>query len=648
MRAIRGLKSHGDRSVIELSDQKLESRLETGESTKALVFHYGIALIYLSSLALKTSKFVMEAHRMLPVANIWLARCCEPLVGVREAALFLDAADAQVAAWPDPDANGPTFSDVAAGAIAARCRTVRPQPKDDEGTTPEGRLVAIPIELGGRRLGVLGFDCSASAPDDTALEAAIAEATRWLPIVLATDEGQANAKAGATHALLTRLFMTFLEPEEIGPAYVALVSEIATALACDRVSLGFLHEKEIRLEAVSHSARFDPRTRLGQAIAAAMEEAVDAEAGIRWPGEDGKAPHRAHATLCQAHEMGAAFSVPLTSHGAPIGAICAEYRNRHPAAPVIAARMEQLATILGPLVALRRTEALPLGARLRLAAKDTYEDWTGDRRRGQQIIAGTAALVLLLLAVIPGTNRVAAPARLEGLVQRAIVAPIDGYVAESRARAGDVIKAGTVLGAIDDTDLLVERRKWLARLRQLDKEERSALAERNRSESKILRARLAQTRAELELVEAQLARTKLIAPFDGVVAEGDLSRKLGSPVARGDVLFQVAPLDRYRIVLEVDETEIDEIRVGQRGWLKLTSMPGDDLPLFVERVVPVATAGEGRNFFRVEASLEKMQPSLRPGMEGVGKIEVGRRSQLWIMTHPLVDWLRLRIWSWLP
>jgi hypothetical protein len=35
-------------------------------------------------------------------------------------------------------------------------------------------------------------------------------------------------------------------------------------------------------------------------------------------------------------------------------------------------------------------------------------------------------------------------------------------------------------------------------------------------------------------------------------------------------------------------------------------------------------------------------------MEGVGKIAAGSRKLVWIWTHPLVDWLRLAAWKWLP
>jgi hypothetical protein len=50
----------------------------------------------------------------------------------------------------------------------------------------------------------------------------------------------------------------------------------------------------------------------------------------------------------------------------------------------------------------------------------------------------------------------------------------------------------------------------------------------------------------------------------------------------------------------------------------------------------------------VEAELTEPSAMLRPGMEGVGKVDIGRRSLIWIWTHRLFDWLRLAAWSWLP
>jgi RND family efflux transporter MFP subunit len=587
---------------------------------------------------------------MLAVAGAWLARCCESLdrsAALECAALFLDDAEGCAACWPDPDDEPGEAVAAVAAAFASRRTVVRPREKDESGDAPApGEVVAIPLGLGSRRQAVVSFvrNGDPAACDSAELEWQVEDAGRWLPLVLAGSD----ARDSNSHALLIKLVTALLEAEDARAAYLALASELATALACERVSLGLLEGTEVRLQAVSHSARFDVRTRLGRAIAAAMEEAVDSECGVRWPGEADKAPHRAHAQLCQQHEMGAALSVPLAAHGSAIGALTAEYRARHPAAPVIAARLEQIATVLGPLVAMRRADARSTAQRVWDGLRAAVAAWSGEQRRAPKLVAGVTAGLIAVLALWPGTYRVSANARLEGMIQRAIVAPIDGYVAESRVRAGDVITRGAELGRVDDTDLRLERRKWTARKAQLQKEYRAALAGQDRSQGRILRARLEQAAAELDLVEQQLARTKLIAPFDGVVAEGDLSRSLGSPVERGEVLFQVAPLDRYRIVLEVDETEIDEIEVGQRGWLKLTAQPGLELPLLVQRIVPIAVAEDRRNFFRVEARLDRPLASLRPGMEGVAKIETGRRSLLWIHTHSLIDWLRIRLWAGLP
>ena len=117
---------------------------------------------------------------------------------------------------------------------------------------------------------------------------------------------------------------------------------------------------------------------------------------------------------------------------------------------------------------------------------------------------------------------------------------------------------------------------------------------------------------------------------------------------KGKVLFEIAPLDSYRVVLEVDERDIADVRVGQPGHLLLSAFPSDPVEVVVAKVTPVSTAKEGRNFFRVEATLDQPHYRLHPAMEGAGKIEIDRRLLVWIWTHQVVDWIRLTLWTWLP
>jgi multidrug resistance efflux pump len=201
---------------------------------------------------------------------------------------------------------------------------------------------------------------------------------------------------------------------------------------------------------------------------------------------------------------------------------------------------------------------------------------------------------------------------------------------------------------LDDQELRHEQRKWQSQRAQLIKEYRKALAESDRAEVAILRAKRHQAEAQLKLVEQQLARAKLVAPFTGLVVKGDLNQSLGAPVKRGEVLYEVAPTNEYRVVLKVDDRDIGLVSPGQRGQLKLSGIPDRSVDITIQRLTPVSATTGGRNFFRVEADLNKHLDLMRPGMEGVAKIEISREKLLWIWTRRLVDWLRLFIWNRLP
>ena len=99
----------------------------------------------------------------------------------------------------------------------------------------------------------------------------------------------------------------------------------------------------------------------------------------------------------------------------------------------------------------------------------------------------------------------------------------------------------------------------------------------------------------------------------------------------------------------MDERDVAYVVAGQRGELTITSMPGERFGIAVKTVTPVNTPRDGRNYFKVEAVLESDAGArLRPGMQGVAKIQIDERKLVWIWTRSLTDWLRLWLWSWLP
>jgi multidrug efflux pump subunit AcrA (membrane-fusion protein) len=174
------------------------------------------------------------------------------------------------------------------------------------------------------------------------------------------------------------------------------------------------------------------------------------------------------------------------------------------------------------------------------------------------------------------------------------------------------------------------------------------MAQADRGAMGVIAAQISQSEAQLALAQERLARATLIAPFDGVVVSGDLRQRIGTPVEQGELLFEVAPLEGYRVVLQVDDLDIARLALAQHGELVLSSLPELALPFTVSAITPVATQIDGRNVFRVEAKIDGQIARLRPGMEGIGKVVVGERGLLWIWTHRFFDWLRLALWNWMP
>ncbi|MGH7348023.1 MAG: efflux RND transporter periplasmic adaptor subunit, partial [Candidatus Rokuibacteriota bacterium] len=247
-----------------------------------------------------------------------------------------------------------------------------------------------------------------------------------------------------------------------------------------------------------------------------------------------------------------------------------------------------------------------------------------------------------------GDYRVSARTVMEARTRLASVAPFAGYIKEAPARAGDLVRRHQLLAVLDDRGIRLERLKWLSQAEQLVRQRDQAMARRDAAAVQILGAQVEQARAQVALLDDQLSRTRLLAPFDGSIVLGDLSQAIGAPVERGQVLFEVAPLADYRVALQVDERDVTDIVAGQRGELLLTAWPADAVPFTVETITPVSTAREGRNYFRVEARLDRTPERLRPGMEGVAKVAVGRRLLAWIWTRQAVDWVRLKAWAWSP
>lgn len=599
-----------------------------------------------------------EADTVDSFCRSWLAIQCRVIPDVKGGLVLLGPPDAgpftPIAVWPDVRRSMTHLTGAAERAVTERRGLLlRTEPEGPSGDASSGSChVAYPLVVDDQLHGVVVLDVPARP--DAELQAILRQlhwGTAWIEVLLRREQSRHDNYRQERLETVLDLVAVSSDEERYQGAALALANELATRLACERVSVGFVRKTYMVVAAVSHSASFDKNTKLIRCIAAAMDEALDQQTSIVYPPADADGlaiVGSAHKELADLRGSAAICTVPLHDGGEIVGALTLERSVENAFDSDAVELCEAVASIVGSVLETKRRDDRLLIQKCGESCRRQLGKLVGPRHVAFKLVTALLVAVLLFLIFAKGDYRVSANATIEGQVQRVAAAPFASYIAEARARAGDIVEQDQVLAVLDDKDLKLEKQKAIGQQAQLWRQHAEAAAEHDRPQTRIAMAQLKQVGAQLELLNYQLSRAEVKAPFKGIIVSGDLSQSLGAPVEKGEVLFELAPLDVYRVILRVDERDIMDVAVGQRGQLALSSLPGEQLAFMVEKVTPVSTAEEGQNYFRVEAQLDTVSHRLRPGMEGVGKVFIDRRKQVWIWTRRLVDWVRLWVWSWWP
>ena len=588
---------------------------------------------------------------MEKVLQTWLFHQCRMLSGSIHAVLLTGPPDEgpynRALYWPDKQRDHSVLSRAAQEALRNKQAVIETGKNKVEKTGEPLDVLACPLFLNDRLFGVVAIEITnRSQPMQQATVQQVQVGAKWLETMILLHGSTAKEQL----VNLVDLVAAGLEHEQFRVAATEVTNELAERFSCQRVSLGFLRYNRVRVEALSHSSRIDQHSNMVRAIRDAMSESLDQGATVVYPvvSDDTVLVTRFHAQLAKAQQGAAICTLPLIKNGKALGALLLERAADKPFTAETVEQCEQIGLLLGPVLETRRRDERPLPSKILESLRCWCAKLFGQRHLPLKVGVALSAVLLIWLSLASATFRISSDSVLEAEICRSVVAPQQGYIATAHVRAGDLVREGDVLATLDDQELRLEQRKWQSQLAQLLKEYRKALAGYDRAEVAILNAKRAQAAAQLRLVEHQLARVTLVAPFSGLIVKGDLSQALGSPVTRGEVLFEVAPTDEYRVVLKVDDRDIGLVSLEQRGQLKLSGIPDKSIAITIDQLMPVSANEGGHNYFRVEAVMDNHSDLMRPGMQGISKIEIGRKKLLWIWTRPLVDWLRLFVWNRLP
>jgi len=427
---------------------------------------------------------------------------------------------------------------------------------------------------------------------------------------------------------------------------MAFCNEVASQWQCDRVSIGFPQGRYVRVKAISHTEDFSRKMQIVQDMESAMEECLDQNREILYPSDERATYiHRAAAELSKKYGPLSVLSVPLRQDG-DVRAVLTLERE-----PSKALSLEEI-EIIRLTCELCSSRLLDLyerdrwfGARLASKVRSVFATLVGSRHTWAKVAAILIFGAILFLIFAKGQYRAKAPFVLEATYLQIVPVPFDGYIKDVKVEIGDEVQGGeTVLAELDTVELRLQLAAAKAEKAGYLKQVAAAMRDGETAQAQIAQANADKAQAQIDLLNYQIEQAKIVSSISGVVVKGDLKHEIGAPVKTGDTLFEVTPLESIRSELMVPEDQIYDIKVGQEGYLATASYPSQRIKFEVERISPMAEVVNKRNVFKVRVRLLENPPWMRPGMEGVAKISIGKRHYVWIWTRKIVNWIRMKLW----
>ncbi len=502
-------------------------------------------------------------------------------------------------------------------------------------TDEEGQEVALLLAFPGK------------SPDDLYTKAGRLLMLADAPALYARNRQLHQVSANLTAFASTLDMLVVLHSQrKFRQACMTVCNELAARFQAAEVAVGWMRGNYVRIVAVSNLDEVTRKMDVLQRLEAAMEESLDQDDEIVLPAPaDGKLVTRDSEAFRTREDMGAMVTIPLRHGDEPAGAITllrAEQAFDEREVRSLRVMADQITPVLEHI---RRRDRW-FGARWAEDGREALGKLWGVEHAWAKLGAVVGCILLAVLFLVQITFRVEAPFIVRTEMQSYLSAPFDGYIAEVFHEAGDAVSAGTVLARYDDSELRIQEASLLADIRRFRSEAERARSAGEFAQMRVSRAQEDQAIANLELTRLHLRSAEISAPFDGLIVEdNDLRRRIGAAVQRGDVLMRIARADLLYAEMRIKERDIDVVEDGAFGRIAFASRPEARFPVTVENIEPVAHAQqEGGVFLARGRPGTDPETWWRPGMTGVAKIDIGKRPIIWIWTHRLIDFLRMKLW----
>ena len=153
--------------------------------------------------------------------------------------------------------------------------------------------------------------------------------------------------------------------------------------------------------------------------------------------------------------------------------------------------------------------------------------------------------------------------------------------------------------------------------------------------------RIRQEAAALNQAQYNLSRARIESPIDGIVSRRNIEEGetvvVGTMNNAGTVLLTIADMSVIEAEVEVDETDIPSVRLGQVAKVTIDALPGREFtgkvteignsPIQTTTGAQATSAGQQATNFKVTVQLDQTIEEVRPGFTCTAEITTATRQQ---------------------
>jgi HlyD family secretion protein len=150
--------------------------------------------------------------------------------------------------------------------------------------------------------------------------------------------------------------------------------------------------------------------------------------------------------------------------------------------------------------------------------------------------------------------------------------------------------------------------------------------------------RIQENAATVSSAEYELSRTRIESPIDGLIVRRNIEQGetvvIGTMNNAGTVLLQIADMSIIEAEVEVDETDIPFVQIGQPAKIRIDALPDQTFTGKVTEVgnSPIVQAAAGQTGqtatnFKVTVTIDGQIPEVRPGFTCTADITTATRTK---------------------